>query len=99
MKYPHLTTDQMQALEKHACNRYDITLEQMMQNAGNAVFDVVMKEVAPDGPILIVAGKGNNGGDALVTARLLHKKGIGVSVLSPYPIEKFSEMAKRKLKG
>ena len=94
MKY--LNTTEMQALERHACGNYPITLEQMMQNAGRAVFDVVM-DIAPDGPVLVVTGKGNNGGDALVTARLLHEKGIEVAILSPYPIEKFSEMAKKEM--
>lgn len=40
-----VTTDEMQALERHAVDKYSIALEQMMQNAGKAVFDVVMNEV------------------------------------------------------
>lgn len=114
MKY--LATDQMQALERHACENYPITLEQMMQNAGKAVFDVVINEIIPqitegedhNPRILCVVGKGNNGGDALVTARLLNEKGhVGagqshganktVTVLSPYPDEEFSLMAKKEM--
>ena len=104
MKYPYFTTNQMQALEKHALEHYPITLEQMMQNAGRAVFDVVMNDIfgrKPEGAqalvrlqVCVVIGKGNNGGDALVTARLLNEKGIDVTVLSPYPDEEFSEMAR-----
>jgi len=110
MKYSYLTTDQMMALEKHALENYPISLEQMMQNAGKAVFDVVINKIIPhlsegeiresrlqDYRVLVVTGKGNNGGDALVTARLLQKKGYGVTVLSPYPIEEFSEMAKKEM--
>ena len=104
MKY--LKTDQMMALEKHALEGRDLSLGQMMQNAGRAVFDVVMDKILfdyktegadHDPRILVVVGKGNNGGDALVTARLLHEKGIDVTVLSPYPIEEFSEMAKKEM--
>ena len=92
----YLNTTEMQALEKYAVEHFDISLEQMMQNAGKAIFDVVMDEINPE-RVLVVSGKGNNGGDALVTAHLLHKKGIEVSVLSPYPIEEFSEMAKAEM--
>ena len=92
----YLNTTEMQALEKYAVEHFDISLEQMMQNAGKAIFDVVMNEINPE-RVLVVSGKGNNGGDALVTAHLLHKKGIEVSVLSPYPVEEFSEMAKAEM--
>ena len=105
--YQYLPTDQMQALEKRSFENYPITLEQMMQKAGQAVFDVVMEKVlAPaqipdqagnDKRVLVVTGKGNNGGDALVTARLLKEEGVDVMVLSPYPIEEFSEMAKKEM--
>ena len=109
MKNKYLNTTEMQVLEKYAVEHFDITLEQMMEDAGKAVFDVVMNEVLapvqiPDqarndkGRVLVVSGKGNNGGDALVTARLLYEKGIEVSILSPYPVEEFSDMAKAEMK-
>lgn len=116
MKNQYLNTTEMQALESHAFENYPITLEEMMQNAGKAIFEVVTEEVfAPfcypeqvcherseaeskDLKVLVIAGKGNNGGDALVTARLLHEKGIAVTVLSPYPDGEFTEMAGQELK-
>ena len=115
MKFQYLTTEQMQALERHAVEKYKITLEQMMQSAGKAVFDVIMNEVLPQYirpsvtggatsasylqkiRMLVVCGKGNNGGDALVTARLLHEKGIDVTVLNLYPIDELSPMAKAEM--
>ena len=87
----------MQAFERHAFENYPITLAQMMQNAGKAVFDVVMNEIRPDGPVLVVAGKGNNGGDALVTARLLEEQGIDVTVFMLFEEDEFSEMARIEL--
>ncbi len=97
MKYQYLNTDQMMTFERYAFENYPITLAQMMQNAGKAVFDVVMNEILPritsqtEGGqsfvrVLVVSGKGNNGGDALITARLLAEQGIDVTVFSPHRV-------------
>ncbi len=87
-----LTTSEMKKFEKYVCDNFDITIDEMMQNAGRAVFDVVMNEILPlpesdDGyhrfretRILIISGKGNNGGDALVTAKLLEEEGVDVTI-------------------
>ncbi|MBU1935563.1 hypothetical protein KKF04_05905 [Patescibacteria group bacterium] len=78
-----LTTSEMQAFEKFACDNFDITVDDMMQSAGKAIFDLVVNEIKPK-RVLVVAGKGNNGGDALVAVRLLKEEGVGVEILSPY---------------
>ena len=74
-----LTAMEMKEFESYTCDNFDITLDEMMQNAGKAVFDVVMNEVGPKS-VLVVVGKGNNGGDGLVAAKLLKKEGIDVTV-------------------
>ena len=65
-QYKHLNTEEMMELEMHAMENYSLTLEQMMRNAGQAIYDVVMDEIMPIGPVLVIGGRGNNGGDALV---------------------------------
>ncbi|MFL5845768.1 MAG: NAD(P)H-hydrate dehydratase [Solirubrobacteraceae bacterium] len=53
---------------------------ELMERAGAGLARVVA-EVAPAGPIAIVCGKGNNGGDGLVAARLLRADFRDVRVL------------------
>jgi ADP-dependent NAD(P)H-hydrate dehydratase / NAD(P)H-hydrate epimerase len=55
-----------------------------MEAAGSAVAAAV-RDVAGDGPIRVVCGKGNNGGDGLVAARLLADTGFAVEPLLLWP--------------
>jgi NAD(P)H-hydrate epimerase len=57
-----------------------------MERAGFALAARVA-ELAPDGLIVVVCGKGNNGGDGYVAARLLRQDGRDVRVLTTVPVE------------
>jgi NAD(P)H-hydrate epimerase len=54
---------------------------ELMERAGTGLADVVDK-LAPAGRVVVVCGKGNNGGDGLVVARVLRGRGRDVSVLT-----------------
>ncbi len=53
--------------------------------------------VAGTGPIRIVIGKGNNGGDGLVAARLLREDGHELDVLSVAPLDQLQGDARANL--
>src|SRR4051812_43135213 len=53
----------------------------LMENAGRGVADSVAGRHPPGTRVAVVAGPGNNGGDGLVTARLLRERGYRVRVL------------------
>ncbi|TAH34879.1 MAG: NAD(P)H-hydrate epimerase [Planctomycetota bacterium] len=58
----------------------------LMENAGVAVAAAVRRALAelPGGKVLVVVGPGNNGGDALVAGRLLHRAaGIELDLAAP----------------
>ncbi|MBD3388596.1 MAG: NAD(P)H-hydrate dehydratase [Candidatus Altiarchaeales archaeon] len=55
-----------------------VPLERLMENAGAAV----ARECAGFKRIAIFCGRGNNGGDGLVAARILHEDGVDVTVFA-----------------
>ncbi|MFB6163885.1 MAG: NAD(P)H-hydrate dehydratase [Haloarculaceae archaeon] len=59
----------------------DVPRKQLMESSGNAVARVVRDVADPGDAIAIVAGRGNNGGDAFVAARFLESFGVTVHLL------------------
>lgn len=59
-----------------------IGYRQLMENAGTAAADLIWEAYSNiDGPVVVLCGKGNNGGDGFVVARRLCQKGAMVSVV------------------
>ena len=54
----------------------------LMENAGRLVAEELAERVDPPGPVLVVCGRGNNGGDGYVVARHLLRLGYQVQVLA-----------------
>jgi NAD(P)H-hydrate epimerase len=70
----------MRAVDRWAIEEQGVPSEQLMESAGGALADAVAG-LGPRGPVRIVCGKGNNGGDGLVAARRLAKLGFEVDTL------------------
>ena len=71
---------QQRAADAWAIDELGIPSLDLMERAGSGLSDLVA-ERAPSGRIVVVAGKGNNGGDGLVAARRLREAGRDVDVL------------------
>src|SRR4249919_2550140 len=69
---PLFDAAQMRAVDGWAIENAGVPSLELMELAGTAVGRTAM-EPSPEGPIVIVCGKGNNGGDGLVAARLLRE--------------------------
>lgn len=81
-----LTSAQSRELDRLALAEFGLPTLVLMENAARAVADVALDvlEESP-GEVLVLAGPGNNGGDALAAARHLHNAGIAVGVVLAYP--------------
>lgn len=72
--------EQMRAMDRWAIDERGVPSLDLMERAG-AGLAVLADRTVPRGPIAIVCGKGNNGGDGFVAGRLLHELGRRVRVL------------------
>jgi ADP-dependent NAD(P)H-hydrate dehydratase / NAD(P)H-hydrate epimerase len=70
----------MREVDRWAIEQTGVPSLELMEAAGRALAEAVA-EVAPHGPIRVVCGKGSNGGDGFVAARLLEGMGFRVEVL------------------
>jgi ADP-dependent NAD(P)H-hydrate dehydratase / NAD(P)H-hydrate epimerase len=71
---------EMRAVDTWAIDEQGVPEPDLMERAGLGLARVTAS-VAGGGPVRIVVGKGNNGGDGLVAARLLREDGYEVEVL------------------
>jgi NAD(P)H-hydrate epimerase len=93
---PVLDAEQMRATDAWAINDRGVPSLELMETAGRAVAEVAA-EAAGSGRAAVVCGKGNNGGDGLVTARALRETGFEVEALLLGPGESLSEDARTNL--
>jgi NAD(P)H-hydrate epimerase len=75
------TAKQMLEIENLAMKEQGTTIDQLMAKAGQKVADLAM-EVCKRGRVAVFAGKGNNGGDGFVAAKILHQSGYDVTVVT-----------------
>src|SRR5581483_2223856 len=71
---------QQRALDEWAIGELGIAGVDLMERAGAGLAEIVQR-LAPTGEIVVVCGKGNNGGDGFVCARLLRRLGRDARVL------------------
>ncbi|CAG0981073.1 Bifunctional NAD(P)H-hydrate repair enzyme Nnr [Geobacteraceae bacterium] len=78
-----VTGGTMQRMDRRAIEEFGIPGIHLMENAGRGCAEAIIEQFGPaaDRLALIVAGKGNNGGDGYVIARILRKAGWDVQTV------------------
>jgi ADP-dependent NAD(P)H-hydrate dehydratase / NAD(P)H-hydrate epimerase len=79
----------MRAADAWAIDEVGVPSLDLMEAAGGAVAEAAQESARP-GPIRVVCGKGNNGGDGLVAARRLAATGHEVEALLLWPADELS---------
>ena len=76
-----VTGEEMQKFDSNTIEHFKVPgLVLMEQAALSCVEEIVKLFPSQKEKVLILSGKGNNGGDAMAVARLLHQKGYSVTV-------------------
>jgi NAD(P)H-hydrate epimerase len=84
-----LSRDEVRSVDRWAIGKLGLPSIVLMENAGRGAAESLLRS-DPSGPVCVVAGGGNNGGDGYVIARHLANAGIEVEVLSLVPMDKLS---------
>ena len=83
---PLYDAEGMRGVDRWAIEERGVPSLELMEAAGRAVAEAVAG-LAPQGAVRVVCGKGNNGGDGFVAARLLREMGFEVEALLLWPGE------------
>lgn len=78
-----LSAEQIREVDRLTTERYGIPSLQLMENAASRTVEAAEGKFGPatGNRVLIISGKGNNGGDGAAVSRLLAGKGVSVDLL------------------
>jgi NAD(P)H-hydrate epimerase len=94
MKISHV--NEMRNMDHRATEEYDIPQEILMENAGQAVYYTIFKEIGiKNKDFVVFCGVGNNGGDGLVVARKIYSNGGKVTVFILGDRSQYKDAAKQ----
>src|ERR1035437_6490722 len=76
-----LTSAEMGAVDRRTAEEFGVPLATLMENAGAAVAAFCLRQYPAAEHVVVLCGKGNNGGDGFVAARVLAAAGVSVRVI------------------
>ncbi len=76
-----LTAKEMREVDRLTVDQYGLPSTELMEHAGAAVARFVLNEHSHCRRITVLCGKGNNGGDGFVAARVLADAGLAIAVV------------------
>ncbi len=76
-----LTAEEMAVTDRRTAEEFGVPLESLMERAGTAVAAFCLRRYGGASQVVVLCGKGNNGGDGFVAARALTQAGLTVRVV------------------
>ncbi|MEM6430614.1 MAG: NAD(P)H-hydrate epimerase, partial [Deinococcota bacterium] len=95
---PKLSTTQLSQVMMQATGKYGMDMRLLVEHAARNTAELTMA-VVPEGPLLVVAGRGHNGGVGLAAARLLASKGRSIWVVPTHEAGNYSGIPKEQLES
>lgn len=93
---PAITANQMQQLIMLATGKFGLDNRVLVEHTARNLVTLA-EEFGESGPVLVVAGRGNNGSGGLAAARLLAARGRRVWVVPTHEAENYSGTPKEQL--
>lgn len=89
----------MKEMDLMAVKEFGLTVEELMNQAGKSLAEIAVKFLKELGSrkVLILAGKGNNGGDAINAGKHLLEKGFAVKLFLAFKESELKELPKKML--
>ena len=87
---PLYEAGEMRAVDTWAIEEQGVPSLDLMERAGEGLTRLTADVASGPGPVRVVVGKGNNGGDGLVVARLLRQEGREVEVMATGDVSELS---------
>ncbi|MDR2466327.1 MAG: NAD(P)H-hydrate dehydratase [Prevotellaceae bacterium] len=91
-----LTGNQIREADEYTVRREPVSSLDLMERAAVALADGIERFAARDKHLLVVVGRGNNGGDGLAVARILSERGYECSVRYVFEESRSPEFAANK---
>lgn len=92
-----LTSEQMRMADQYTMKHDGLSVEALMEKAGQEVALASYKHRLDSGRIVIIVGMGNNAGDGFVAARLLRVKQLAVTVIPLLPLDNVTDHVRKQI--
>ena len=92
-----LTGKTIQEADRYTIEHEPISSLDLMERASETLAQWIANHIAQESILLFVVGKGNNGGDGLAVARMLHGAGFDCRVALIFEPEQLSEQCRQNL--
>lgn len=93
-----VTSQEMKEYDSYTIEHIGIPSLLLMERAAMEMVAVLKRKVSPGTRVIVFAGTGNNGGDALAVGRLLSQKGAEVDFYMPGEISKTTLETRKQFK-